>query len=365
MAPERDEECAPLLPTGDSVLEAEGNAEVCCHPRSLKQRALQGALNRCYRPPGLTPAVPRNSTVLLEYLKEKVHGDEDSVPVATAVAAADAAPAAAERRSGIAALPAESQRAVYVVYAMAFLSMALMTTVTPTLLLYMRHVGFAARGDLQFYVAVSVIGTSVPVVMHVLLSKLADIYGAPRSLSFACLAVALGLLGMAVFDDSRHLFAAAYLSFSVAQSLRPVRTIILSDISTDESRTEIMSLHALMTPLGAMVGPLVWLAVQKYQDDWLLLGTLRVNKYTLDYFVAGFFALCIGAVAALLLPADTSSRAVGHESPLSTGDGGGTSGGVAPQKVMYDAKGEEIIHVHLQDVSCLHVAPVDALLRIT
>lgn len=332
-----DEDTALLSRCDDAASPA---AEVCCHPRSRKQRDLQGALNRCYRPPGLTPPVPRNSPVLLEYLKEKVHGGED-----------DAAAAAATQRTGIAALPAAARRAVYVVYAMAFLSMALMTTVTPTLLLYLRHAGLAGRYDLQFYVTVSVIGTSVPVVMHALLSRLADMYGAPRSLSLACLAVALGLLGMAAFDDSRHLFAASYLSYSVAQSLRPVRTIILSDLSTDESRTEVMSLHALMTPLGAMVGPLIWLAVQNYKGDWLLLGTLRVNMYTIDYFIAASLALCMGAVAAFLLPADTSSGVGDQSSSTSSGDV--IDQAIAPQAVLYDERGEEVIHVHLQNVSCL------------
>jgi hypothetical protein len=334
-----DVESAPLLP------DAHGEAtplEKCCRPRSREQRAVQSALNRACRPPSLIPTVPRNSPVLLEFLKEKL------------ATAGGAAPEGGEeekgagKATGIAALPAESRRAVHVVFALAFLSMAVMTTVTPTLLLYLQHVGFAGRGDLQFYVSISVIGTSVPVAMHVLLAKLADVYGAPRSLGVACVAVALGLLGMAVFDESRLLFATAYLAYSVSQSLRPVRTIVLSDVSSDEARTEVMSLHALMTPLGALFGPAMWLLVQRYKGDWALLGTLRVNRYTIDYAVAGSLCMCMAAVAFCLLPNDTNR---GTSDPATSSSSSSGALAVAAHEPLYDSTGEEIVHVHLRDVS--------------
>lgn len=320
---------APLLPSSSSPLLPSSDShprEVCCHPRDARQRALQSALSNCARTPGFTSPVPRNSPVLLEYLKRCL-GERVSA-------------------SGIVSLPLRTRRVVYAIYAVAVLSMAIMTAVSPTLLLYLRHLGLAGRDNLQFYVTLTVIGMSVPVFTHVLLAQAADYFGAPRALAGAACCVAAGLVGMGTVGGERLPFAIAYLVFSVAQSIRPVRTIVLADVSTDETRTEVMSYHALCTPIGALFGPLAWLGFAGYEGDWMFLTWVPINRFSLDYYFAAVFALCIAGVAMILLP--RQSKGWG-ESQGPDDDGGAEKKSATQAEPEYDEQGE-VMHLTLSDV---------------
>lgn len=315
----------PLLRSSSSPLLPSSDAHTC-HLRDARQRALQSAFSNCARTPGFTPPVPRNSPVLLEFFKRCL-GDR-----ATA--------------SGIASLPPRTRRVVYAIYAVAVLTMAIMTAVTPTLLLNLRHLGLAGRDNLQFYVTLTVIGMSVPVFTHVLLAQAADYFGAPLALAGAACCVAAGLFGMGNVGGQRLPFAIAYLVFSIAQSIRPVRTIVLADVSTDETRTEVMSYHALCTPIGALFGPLAWLGFAGYEGDWMFLGWVRVNRFSLDYYFAAVLSLCIAGVTMFLLPRQTKGWGRSQEPD---DDGGADEKSELQAEPEYDEQGE-VMHLTLSDV---------------
>jgi hypothetical protein len=137
------------------------------------------------------------------------------------------------------------------------------------------------------------------------------------------------------------------------QSLKTIRTLIIAEYVPHEFRTEVMSLHALMTPLGALIGPLVWLLVERYPADHLLVGSLRVNKYTLDYGVATCILLVIASIAMVRLGrlpgqqhahslSSDSSGEIGEREPLNGSENGTTA--LASQH-----ESSDYIHVSLTD----------------
>lgn len=339
MAPSATES-QPLL-TSNGSLRRRNTKDPCCHPLDPHERAIQSAVHNSGRVAGLVPAVPRNSPVLVEFLKRKVSAaDEDHLPDDTK-----------PKQHEVSSLPPHVRRTVAVVYVLAFLTMAVMTSMAPTLLLYLKKIGFSSsKHDITFYVQLSVIQTAVPVVCHVALAQLADIIGASRALAAVCGLVFLGLAGLTLFTESRFLFAGAFILYSMAQSLRPVRTIVLSDVTEayPHARTSVMSYHALMTPLGALVGPLLWLACEMYKGDWQLLGPLRVNAFTLDYFAAMLFVLVMINIAAFLLPVNT------REDPASSGSSGG---GSSARHASGAIPSEEVIQVHMSDGRDIEVHP--------
>ncbi len=102
--------------------------------------------------PGFQPNVPRNSPVLLTFLKKRL----EQTTASPAGDLSEEAPLQESPARGLAALPRDAKQSVVVVYVLAFLNMAMMTTITPMLLLYLQHNGLVSEGSTQFYVTVSV-----------------------------------------------------------------------------------------------------------------------------------------------------------------------------------------------------------------
>jgi MFS family permease len=210
---------------------------------------------------------------------------------------------------------------VRTVYALAFCTMAIMMAISPMMLLYMRHVHLISASNVQFYVTCNVISSASPVLLNAGLGFLAGHVGPARALALSSAAVAVGLLGMAVAHSSKILFALAFALYSVLQCLKTIRTLIIAEYVPHEFRTEVMSIHALMTPLGALVGPLIWLAVERFRGDLVLVGSLRLNKYTLNYGLAILVLVVIASTAMVRLgQLPGQARDKPASAPSSSGD---------------------------------------------
>jgi MFS family permease len=188
----------------------------------------------------------------------------------------------------------EEHRIVQTIYVLAFLTMALMTTVTPTVLLFLNDVGFTSSADVHFYIVVSVIGSIVPVLSNVGLAHLSDLVGPGHALSLSCVLVGAGLLCMAVVRSSKLMFALAYTAYSLGQSLRIIRTLVIAHVVPESKRTHSMSMHALSTPLGALVGPVIWLVIERFAGR---------HAFSVAYVSAAFIAFLMAPISYIMFHA--------------------------------------------------------------
>jgi MFS family permease len=364
-----EEERLPLLeppPASTSTLaSALGSvkcAQACtkCARRRNVDALADNLYRMCHMPSVLTP-VSRNSAAVAEYAGR---GLPKAGAVADGMGAGAGASAGGVARAAGAAVTDDVKRLkaaggrlspevrgiVRTVYALAFCTMAIMTSISPTVLLYMRHARLISVDSVQFYVTCNVIASSAPVVFNAGLGFLASLVGPARALAVSSLAVALGLLGMAAFSGSKLLFGVSFGLYSMLQSLRTIRTLIIAEYVPQEFRTEVMSIHALMTPLGALIGPLVWLLIERYPAEHVLIGSLRANKYSLDYGVATCILLIIASIAIVRLGglpgqqhahnhSSDSSGEISELEPLNGSENGST---------VLTAQHESIDHIHVR-----------------
>lgn len=95
-----------------------------------------------------------------------------------------------------------------------------------------------------------------------------------------------------------------------------------------------------MTPVGALMGPLLWLACEQYRSDIPLFGRLRFNMYTLNYFVAASISVIMALVSAFALPATCNTADGNDDSSSSTNTGVGNG---------------QVLHLQLSDGSTYDV----------
>lgn len=193
-------------------------------------------------------------------------------------------------------------RIVLTVFAMAVATMATMTTIAPTLMVYLNHRGFTSAMDVSFYVTTTAVSSSVPIVSNILIGMAATRFGPGRALAFGAVVAASGLLIVICSGHSRGLFLLGFAVYSIANSFRVIRVGIITEVVRPEERTMVMAGHALMTPLGALVGPILWILIQKHRGNIKLAGPLpNINRFTVDYLLAATILLGIGAVALVML----------------------------------------------------------------
>jgi hypothetical protein len=293
--------CMPSIITPMS----RNSASVAEYAEQTADELADNLYRMCCLPSMRTP-VSRDSASVAEYAGR---GSPKAGPVAHSAGAGGVPRAAGTEvaadvkrlKSASAGLSSEVRGIVRTVYALAFLTMATMTAIVPSVLLYLRHARLISVDSVQFYITCIAISSSTPVVFNTGLGFLAGHVGPARALALSSLIVALGLLGMAAFSASKLLFGFAFGLYSMVQCLETIRILIIAEYVPHEFRTEVMSLHALMTPLGALIGPLVWLLVERYPADHVLVGSLRANKYTLDYLLATCVLSIIASIAMVRL----------------------------------------------------------------
>lgn len=191
---------------------------------------------------------------------------------------------------------------VVAVFIIAILTMFSMTAFGPTLLLFMNHTGFTTPNDISAYVIATAIASAVPIVSNISLGFIASRVGPGHALSIGAALSAFGLLVIIFSKSSAVIFLIGYAMYSTANSLRIVRISILSKVVPEDERTTILATHSLMTPLGALMGPVVWIVAQTYRGNVPMLGgLLEINRFTLNYVVVCAILLSISITASLML----------------------------------------------------------------
>ena len=77
-----------------------------------------------------------------------------------------------------------------------------------------------------------------------------------------------------------------------------LRISLISDLVDDDKRTTSMALHQLMTPVAYLIGPCIWIVIQKWQGEFALVnGLIIMDRFSVDYllcacFVVGMYYVC-------------------------------------------------------------------------
>ncbi|KAJ8906038.1 hypothetical protein NDN08_002538 [Rhodosorus marinus] len=177
---------------------------------------------------------------------------------------------------------------VWAVYALAFFVMMTMTTISPILLLYTNYRGWTTETNLTFFASLSLANVVVPVIGNIAVGNWLAASSVRTAMMGMLAITALGLLLM-ITAESSHVFLAGYTLLSLNTSNRIVRLTFLSEIVPAKQKTFVMANHALATPLGAMLGPISWLALVKYQAEagpWTFIPGFmgfRLNRFTLAF----------------------------------------------------------------------------------
>lgn len=154
----------------------------------------------------------------------------------------------------------------------------------PTQLLYLQSIGLASDTDVSFFILLTALAYTSPIVGTFLLSWLSTRIGAPRALVVSALTVAVGMLTVIV-ARTRPAFIFGFLAYGLTSSNRTLRQIFVTENVPRSCRTQAMSIHAFMSPLGALFGPLIWLLCTRYRGEFNLPFGIVFNKFTLTYFI--------------------------------------------------------------------------------
>lgn len=195
--------------------------------------------------------------------------------------------------------PAQKKRVLHVVYWLAIFNAVNCSAVSPSLLLYLKHIGLASTTDVSYYMTLGSIRSFVPVVMSAAMGMLSSRIGAPKAFGVCCAMIATGLLGMCV-GTTQVAFGVMYTCFyGVSFAVRTVRTVLLTEVVPSRKRTVAMSFHTFCSPFGSLFGPLLWLICEQFRGEVTLLGPIRINEYTLNFFVLACIVSANGALAVI------------------------------------------------------------------
>uniref|UniRef100_A0A7S0G3Y8 Major facilitator superfamily (MFS) profile domain-containing protein n=1 Tax=Rhodosorus marinus TaxID=101924 RepID=A0A7S0G3Y8_9RHOD len=214
---------------------------------------------------------------------------------------------------------------VWAVYALAFFVMMTMTTVSPTLLLYTNYRGWTTETNLTFFASLSLANVVVPVIGNIVVGNWLAATSVRTAMMGMLSITILGLLLM-ITAESKYLFLAGYTLLSLNTSNRIARLTFLSEIVPAKQKTFVMANHALATPLGAMLGPICWLALVNYQGEagpWTFIPgvmSFRLNRFTLVFLLTLLVSLGMMVLVWIYFPGansrDPEKSGTGRSAPI-------------------------------------------------
>lgn len=308
--------CDALLRKLDSV---ESYDEVHDEPPSPHVHRVKSALQAMSGAPGLGHPLTAHAQSPALVLRMR-HALDNGVHVVLSGMHAHLRPPTAAS-SGVRA----RRRVVRAVFVVAVLTMLAMTSLSPTLLLFMNQSGFTSAADISPYVKAAALATAIPIVSNIVLTALAGRLGPGRALSVGALVAAAGLVLMMVVRRSLLMFYLGYALYACCNSFRVIRVSLLSKVVPPAERTTVLAAHALMTPIGALLGPSLWLVAQMYRERVVVLGFV-IDRFSITYAST---VLAFGGIIAVSLLSLT--RIVPHDAEeQSEEEGGAEDSGEAP-----------------------------------
>lgn len=209
---------------------------------------------------------------------------------------------------------------VIVILFMAICTMHVISCVDWTLLLFLNQ-GTSLGETHNLYFNATAFALLVPVCANPILGNLSARFGSGTTLCFSYLVAALGIFMMALFRQNTIIFYVAYEVYALCTTLRIVRLSIIAQIVPSHTRTTVMAVHQLMAPIGAMLGPMLWVLIQKWRGHVTVAGWMIIDRFFLNYF------LSIGALVSLFFVGMAKLRSLPDAAPEAT-DGNANDGGL-------------------------------------
>lgn len=240
-------------------------------------------------------------------LSSPVHGSNDNGLKASASNSSPTLQATgSEERSSLSNPIVRNQ--VIVLFFISFLNVLIQSMISPTLLLYTNSIGVTSAQNIKPYLNSNAIRMGVPIVLNVVLTRLASTHSPSLVLSVTALMFAFSfliLLLCSIVSENIVLFV-YYLSavfMSVTGSIRVLRLAIFSKIISASERTTVMSATTVVVPAGSILGPLVWILILRYKGEAVFYdGLIVINRYTLCYLVAFFACLGMASLSKFFFP---------------------------------------------------------------
>lgn len=150
---------------------------------------------------------------------------------------------------------------VLLIFFFAAAGMFVNTSMVWTLLPYMQSTGYTST---TLYIRLSAIPVLIPALSYSLLGFLSARVGAALTMAYTHSAVAVGVLLVLCLPQYLPMLVTGTVLHSVVEGVRIVRVAAISELVAPERRTAALAVHFLMSPVGAVFGPLVWLVVDRY-----------------------------------------------------------------------------------------------------
>lgn len=201
-------------------------------------------------------------------------------------------------------LDGETRRVVRAIYVLGLLVNMMHASRRPVQLLYLQYLGFSSAEDISFYVWTEVIRSSVPVVGHAVTGTVAARIGGRYTLctlcSFAICGILLIIQASALRSKTAYIFGD--IALNTARSMRLTRIIVITEQVPAHQRTGVIATHSLFGPVGAILGPLVWILCEHFHADVAVGRLFRLNMYTVNYFVGAVLSWVIAIISWNRLP---------------------------------------------------------------
>jgi len=155
----------------------------------------------------------------------------------------------------------ETRRLVRAIYVLGLLVNMMHASRRPVQLLYLQYLDFSSADDISFYVWTSVVRSSVPVFGHAVIGTVVSRIGARYSLCTLCMFAlsGLSLIIQASILRSKTAYMLGYILLNLARSMRLTRIIVITERVPSQQRTGVMAIHNLFGPIGALLGPVLWI----------------------------------------------------------------------------------------------------------
>lgn len=230
---------------------------------------------------------------------------------------------------------------VRAVFFIAVLTMLAMTSISPSLLLFMNDSGFTSADNIKPYVTASAVNTAAPIVSNIFYTIVASRFGPGRALAFGSVMAAVGLMLVMIMRSSLLWFLIGYALYSTCNSFRVIRVSLLSKVVPPDELTTVLATHAVMTPIGALVGPLVWLMAQTYRGRMDITGWFAFDRFSIAYCVTITALVAIVLVSLAFLRHIIPYNAHEGETVDDSGADDGTSGDQYHTAVLHFADGHD------------------------
>lgn len=168
--------------------------------------------------------------------------------------------------------------------------------VNDQLLLYLNELTITTRTDVSVYVIISALQFGLRIPGSLILGWTSGYFGPTRTLAATLVVSCIGIFFIIWTRPNSIALAIGYILFCQAFSTRQLRMSILSDAASPENRTALLMIHTATRHLSYLLGPFLWILIQKWQGSTTIYGHI-VDRFTVSHVLAIFTCIVVITLA--------------------------------------------------------------------